>query len=42
MHRFVLIRPDNTTRTYHLRDCAEIYQNIYGGYLIDVFLDNED
>jgi hypothetical protein len=42
MHRYVLIKPDNTTRTYHLRNCAEMYQRIFGGYVIDILINDDE
>ena len=35
--RYVLITGEKT-RVYHLKICAEMYQNIYGGNLVEVYV----
>ncbi len=36
--RYVLISEDKTPRVYHMKSCADMYQRIYGGSVIEVFV----
>jgi len=38
--RYVLISGEKT-RVYHLKVCAEMYQGIYGGQLVEVYIGQE-
>jgi hypothetical protein len=38
--RYVLITGE-TTRVYHLKVCAEMYRNIYGGNLVEVYVGDD-
>lgn len=38
--RYVLISGEKT-RVYHLRVCAEMYQSIFGGHLVEVYVGEE-
>lgn len=38
--RYVLISGEKT-RVYHLKVCAEMYQSIFGGQLVEVYIGQE-
>jgi hypothetical protein len=38
--RYVLISGERT-RVYHLKVCADMYQSIYGGQVVEVYMGEE-
>ena len=37
MNRYVLIS-GGKTRVYHLKECAETYQKIFGGEIVEIYI----
>jgi len=40
MTKYILVN-EKGTRVYHLKVCAELYQKIYGGEVVEVYLGDE-